>query len=278
MIVPRTVQTGADVAGHYDELDAVYREVWGEHVHHGLWRSGRETVAEATDALTDMVAGHLHVAAGDRLADVGCGYGASAARIAARHGAHVTGVTLSARQLAVATARPGSLAFFQRDWLANGFADAAFDGAYAIESTEHMADKQLFFDEAWRTLRPGGRLVVCAWLARTGATRFEIDHLLEPICREGRLPGMGTREEYEAMAVRAGFRVDRFDDISRQVRRTWTICAARFAAKVVTRLDYLRLIASPRTRNRSFALSVPRLIMAYRTGAMRYGVLVLQKL
>jgi tocopherol O-methyltransferase len=43
MIVPREPQTGEDVAGHYDELDHVYREVWGEHVHHGLWRTGRES-------------------------------------------------------------------------------------------------------------------------------------------------------------------------------------------------------------------------------------------
>ncbi|MDB5689666.1 MAG: methyltransferase, cyclopropane fatty acid synthase [Sphingomonas bacterium] len=277
MIVPRERQTGRDVAGHYDELDAVYRELWGEHVHHGLWRTGRETVEQATDALTDMVAARLGIADGDRLCDIGCGYGASAARIAARHGAHVTGVTLSARQLAVADRRAGTVTFLQRDWLANGFADAAFDHAYAIESSEHMTDKQRFFDEAWRTLRPGGRLVVCVWLARTGAGRFEIDHLLEPICREGRLPGMGTREEYEAMAVRAGFRIDSFEDISRQVRRTWAICARRFAAKVLTRPDYMRLVASRGTRNRSFALSVPRLILAYRTGAMRYGVLAVRK-
>jgi len=277
MIVPRQVQTSADVAGHYDELDRVYREVWGEHVHHGLWRSGRESVRAATDALTDLVATRLGVRPGHRIVDIGCGYGASAARIAAAHDVTVTGVTLSAEQLAIAAARPGRLEFMRRDWLANGFDDGAFDGAYAIESSEHMVDKQLFFDEAFRTLRPGGRLVVCAWLARTGAGRFEIDHLLEPICREGRLPGMGTREDYEGMAQRAGFRVAGFEDISRAVRRTWTICARRFAAKVLTRPSYMRLVASPRTHNRSFALSVPRLIVAYRTGAMRYGVLVFDK-
>jgi tocopherol O-methyltransferase len=41
MIVPRTVQTAESVARHYDTLDRFYREIWGEHVHHGLWRGGR---------------------------------------------------------------------------------------------------------------------------------------------------------------------------------------------------------------------------------------------
>ena len=43
MIFPRDPQTAADVGGHYDELDETYRSIWGEHVHHGYWRTGRET-------------------------------------------------------------------------------------------------------------------------------------------------------------------------------------------------------------------------------------------
>ncbi len=277
MIVPRETQTSADVAGHYDELDFVYREIWGEHVHHGLWRTGREPPERAVEALVDLVAERLGVRAGERLIDIGCGYGASAARIAALHGGHVTGVTLSAEQLAVAAKRPGDLSFQRQDWLANSFPDAGFDRAYAIESSEHMVDKQRFFDEAWRTLKPGGRLVICAWLAKETPTRWEVDHLLEPICREGRLPGMGTRGDYAAMARAAGFAVAGFEDISRSVRQTWTICLRRFLAKLATRAEYRALVASPLTRNRSFALSVPRLILAYRTGAMRYGVLTFDK-
>ena len=94
-----------------------------------------------------------------------------------------------------------------RDWLDNGLPDAAFDRAYAIESSEHMVDKARFFAEAQRVLKPGGRFVVCAWLEGEDATPWQVRHLLEPICREGRLPSMGSRADYEALAAAAGFRL-----------------------------------------------------------------------
>ena len=271
------MQTGADVAGHYDELDSVYREIWGEHVHHGLWRTGRESVAEATDALSDLVAARLGAKLGQQLADIGCGYGATAARLVSRLGVGVTGFTLSEEQARVARARPGPLTFHVRDWLANGMADASFDHAYAIESTEHMVDKPGVFAEVARTLKPGGRFVVCAWLSEDRPSKWEVRHLLEPICREGRLPGMGTRREYEAWAAAAGLQLVDYEDLSRQVRRTWGIVTRRVLARLVTTRRYRLLLLSRSTRNRSFALSLPRLILAYRTGAMRYGVFTFEK-
>jgi tocopherol O-methyltransferase len=271
MITPRIAQTRDAVAAHYDELDPFYREIWGEHVHHGFWITGRETPREATDALVDHVAEQLALVPGMQVIDIGCGYGAAARRIGARHGVAVTGVTVSAVQAAHA---PGIARHM--DWLGNDFPDAAFAAAYAIESSEHMVDKQRFFDEARRTLCPGGRLVVCAWLARDAPSAWEVRHLLEPICREGRLPSMGDEADYRRLAEQAGFRVRIMEDISREVRRTWTICARRIAARLITDRRYVRFLVNARARNRIFLLTLVRLIAAYRTGAMRYCVLVLE--
>ena len=278
VIHPRTVQTGAAVAAHYDDLDRFYREVWGEHVHHGYWATGRETPDEAAEALVGLLAGHLALQPGLDVLDIGCGYGATARLLAARFGVRVTGLTISAAQVRYAADRPlAGVQIHLRDFLANGFADAVFDRAYAIESSEHFADKQAFFTEAFRVLRPGATLAVCAWLAGDAPRRWHIRHLLEPICREGRLPGMGDLAEYRALAEAAGFQVMDVTDISRQVRRTWWVCLRRVAGKLCTDPGYRSYLRSAGHENRVFALTLPRLLAAYWTGAMRYCLLVMQK-
>ncbi len=280
MILPNRTQTTHAVAAHYDELDEFYRDIWGEHVHHGYWATGRETPAEAVEALVSLVAERLALAPGMRACDIGCGYGATAQRLAERHRIDVTGVTVSAAQATRGQERrvtAGRLRVLRQDWLAGGLAAESFDRAYAIESSEHMPDKQFFFDEAWRTLRPGGRLAVCAWLARQDPRAWEVRHLLEPICRGGRLPGMGDEVEYCELAERAGFSVVSVEDLSARVRRTWSLCARRVALRLATQAHYRRFLRDRGAVNRGFVLTLLRLMVAYRTGSMRYVLLVFRK-
>lgn len=278
VIVPRVPPRADAVARHYDELDPFYRELWGDHVHHGWFASRRTTPAEAVVALADRVAERAEVSAGDRVCDVGCGYGGTAERLVERYRASVVGLTLSAAQRAVAAGRELPRAtFLLRDWLRNDLPAASFDAAIAIESTEHMEPKDRVFSEAYRVLVPGGRFAVCAWLASASAKPWEVRRLLEPICREGRLAGLGTEEEYVAFAREAGFAVESFEDGSREVRRTWSVVARRLAVRLLRDGRYRRFLLDARRSERVFALTIVRLAAAYRTGAMRYGVFGLRK-
>ena len=280
MIQPKQMPTTGAVAAHYDDLDSFYREIWGEHVHHGFWTTGRETPDQAAIALIELLANRLRLQPGLHLCDIGCGYGATARYLATRHDLAVTGVTISRAQLHLARqhADPTRRVTIQlRDWCENSFAAGSFDCAYAIESSEHMPDKQRFFDEAFRTLRPDGMFAICAWLSRNNPQPWEVRHLLEPICREGRLPGLGTEDEYRRFAEHAGFQLVAVEDLSAQVSRTWSICIRRALGKLMTQPRYLRFLLDHGATNRIFAVTLLRIMIAYRTRSMRYCLLLYRR-
>ncbi len=266
--------TASAVAEHYDELDEFYRDVWGDHVHHGLWLRGTETHREATLELVRRVAARARIAPGERVCDIGCGYGATARMLAAEYAAEVTGITLSPAQFRYAQSQPTpGVSILLGDWIRNPLDDSIFDAAIAIESTEHMADLAGFFRQAHRVLRSGGRLVVCAWLAHPGASAIHRKLLLEPACREGRMAHIGLFADYRRLFEEFGFTVEREEDVSQQVKRTWPICAARFIACLARQPGYLRFLVNRHRRNRVFALTIFRIWAAFETGALRYGIL-----
>jgi tocopherol O-methyltransferase len=277
MIASSSPVSTADVARHYDDLDAFYREVWGEHVHHGLFRDGARSPEDSTRALIELVARRARIGAGTRVCDVGCGYGGTARALARERGAVVTGVTLSRAQREVALqmgGRSGDPDIVLGDFLAQRFEPGSFDVVISIESSEHFADKPALFAEARRLLAPGGRLAVCAWLACEAPRPWEERHLLEPICREGRLPGLGTEQDYVRFLREAGFRAPDVEDLTGDVQDTWAICLARLGAGLVTRRDFRAALMDRGLQDRVFLLTMMRILAAYRLRAMRYALLV----
>lgn len=275
-----------DVARHYDQLDRFYRELWGEHIHHGLWMTGRESRDEAVRGLVDVVAARARIAPKMNVVDVGCGYGATARILANEKLTNVVGYTVSEAQYWYSQGQQSAEEKKQEeqglvdpevnprivlgDWLQNDLPDASQDAVIAIESTEHMPDKAAVFREVARVLRPGGRLVVCAWTAAKQPKRWHQKRLLEPIRREGRLASLDREEDYVNWMTAAGLSVTGRDDVSDRVSKTWSICARRLMWGLVTDSRYVKFLLEGRNDNRVFAFTVPRIWMAYRTGALRY--------
>jgi tocopherol O-methyltransferase len=275
MIIPRAAVDLRAVAAHYDDLDALYRRLWGTSLHHGYWITGKESAGEAVGNLTRLVAERAELNRGASVCDLGCGYGAVALALSREFGVEVTGLTVSEKQYAHARTLAGDsgrIEFYLRDALDNGLTGGSYDAAIAIESTEHVGDKTKFLAEASRLLRPGGRCVVAAWLSREHPGTWEKKYLLEPICVEGRLPSMASALEYRTMFADTGFREIKFVDLTRNVKKTWTICARRVAVQFLTDPTFRRQLADRQFSNRVFARTIFRIWLAYQTGSMRYGI------
>jgi tocopherol O-methyltransferase len=274
MIVSEQPASEAAIADHYDELDPFYRAIWGQHVHHGLWVEGDETPEEAVRKLVELVAEKANLRRGERVIDIGCGYGAPARLLAESYEATVTAITMSAVQYAFARSiAPGpELTYVLGNWYSLEFPPETFDLAIAIESGEHMPDKVEFARRAYRVLRPGGRFVLCAWLSADRVSKWQADTMMKPICIEGRIPNLATAQEYTAAISEAGFRAADSQDLTRQVKRTWSIVIRRFAGRIFQDKRFRSLLFDQRIRNRIFALTTVRIWLAYQMGAMRYQI------
>ena len=155
-----------DVGAYYDVLTPVLRHLSGENLHIGLWPDESGDVAAAGDRLTDLLLGELRLRPEQRLLDIGCGIGGPALRLTRTTGASVSGVTISANQVALATAQAEAAGLERRagfhlaDAMHLPFADHSHDAAWAIESLLHIADTRAALTEAHRVLRPGSPLVI----------------------------------------------------------------------------------------------------------------------
>ncbi len=104
---------------------------------------------------------------GERILDLGCGGGATTARIVKAVGPEgvVTGIDISPDLLAVARARPGNEAatFREGDAQSWAFEEGVFDALFSRFGCMFFADPPAAYANLRRALRPGARVVLTAW-------------------------------------------------------------------------------------------------------------------
>jgi SAM-dependent methyltransferase len=127
-----------------------------------------ERIAETFAPIHDRVVEALAIAPGAPVLDVACGTGGVALR-AARAGASVTGIDISADQLAKARGAAEEagleIRFDEGDCQELPYGDAEFDAVASAFGAIFAPDQERTAAELARVCRPGGRLALTAWPA-----------------------------------------------------------------------------------------------------------------
>jgi cyclopropane-fatty-acyl-phospholipid synthase len=205
-----------NIHAHYDLGNTFYRLWLDETMNYSsAWFEGDPTrsLPEAQRAKVRRALTECGVQPGERLLEIGCGWGALAECATAEFGAHVTGVTLSSEQLAYAQQRLADAGVAERADLRlqdyRDIQDEPFDAIASIEMFEAVGREYWpgFFDTLRRQLKPGGRACVQSIVIRDDLfDRYvkSTDFIQQYIFPGGLLPSPTV---FRAQAAKAGFEV-----------------------------------------------------------------------
>jgi tocopherol O-methyltransferase len=263
------------IARHYDELSPFYRDLWGIHIHHGYWKTGRETKEEAQEQLIAELAARAQIKRGSRVLDVGCGMGGSAISLSRSLGARVTGITLSQAQVVIgndlAKSCGADVKLLQMD--AETLAtDDTFDVIWSVEALSHLSDKNNCFRSMAQALGREGALVIADWFKAANATPDQEREFLEPIERAMLVPALESLSSYEDRLRQVGLCVTWVEDISAKVSKTWDL-----ALDLIKNPALWRFAA---TRGRDFVTFLEgfaAMRAGYRSKSLVYGALIARK-
>jgi 27-O-demethylrifamycin SV methyltransferase len=226
-VMLRGRRTVGGVAAYFDLITDEGRRFYGDSFHFGYFHTGSETLAQALDAHTDLVAEMARPRGRQHVLDVGCGVGAPALRIAERYGCEITAVNISreqirqGRQLVEQRRMSDRVKIVRGDARALEFPDASFDAIVCLEAAGDICvseqDKERFVRELYRVLRPGGRLGFSDLALHTSPPPTD-DRTLRAVLYHR---GQELVSDWPALFRRHGFRVVESQDIIAETMPTW---------------------------------------------------------
>lgn len=212
----------AEKAGeYYDDtnVSAFYQQCWGgEDIHIGLYSTGKETVADASAAMTQYLLERAGIVAGLKVLDIACGFGGTL-RTLARLGCRVKGIDISENCVDRAGKRNVRAGLADRievtvgDFHSIDSAPDAWDAVICQEAIIHSPNRPRVFAEVHRVLRPDG---VFAFSDILTGEEADISKVEAAFARLG-ASADATTSTYRKMAEEAGLEIlhveERLSDI-----------------------------------------------------------------
>lgn len=171
------METQSTVEQHYHR-EALYDTIIRKLQEAGIASATRKDIAGVDEfhirgvAVTQELAAAAGFKPGDTVLDVGCGLGGPCRLFADEYGCNVTGVDLTeefittAQKLTELVNPQLNIKFIQADALNLPFADDSFDFVWTQHVQMNIADKEKFYVEIHRVLKPGGKFIYYDVLAK----------------------------------------------------------------------------------------------------------------
>ncbi|MEV7981465.1 cyclopropane-fatty-acyl-phospholipid synthase family protein [Streptomyces sp. NPDC086519] len=215
------------ISHHYDVGNDFYELVLGPSMVYSCayWEDGGTLESAQRDKL-ELVSAKLGLTPGQRLLDVGCGWGSMAIHAAREHGVSVVGVTLSQEQATYARKRVAEEGLADRVEIRvqdyRDVRDGPYDAISSIGMAEHVGSERYleYARELYGLLKPGGRLLnhQIARRPQRDESVYDVDAFIDAyVFPDGELAPIGTTV---TQLERAGFEVRDVESIREHYART----------------------------------------------------------
>ncbi len=206
--------TNEDISRYYDLSEVHYRRVWkldkSRSLHYGYWDESVKNFHEALLNINKVLAEYAEIKEGEKVLDAGCGVGGSSIWLAKEKNCRVTGISLNERQVeqanisAMKFGLSDKVLFEQKDYTNTFYPSNSFDVVWAIESVCYADDKGMFLKEAYRILKPGGRLIIADFFKSENLTPKDAK-LVQQWAHGWAVNDFATTKEFYLKLVAANF-------------------------------------------------------------------------
>ena len=269
-------ETKQKIIRHYDFVSPYYQKLWGNHIHHGYYLTGKESKEEATENLIKLIASKAKIKKGSKLLDIGCGIGGTSFWLAKNYSCDVTGITISPVQVEMAEKISSEINISNKPKFrimdANNLdIRDKYNVLWAVEMISHLQKRNEFFNKCANILDQKGKFCIADWFKEENLNKNKEERYIRPI-NDRMMVSLQSSKDYIKGLERNGLKLIYHEDISDRVKKTWDFCL-----DIIKRKEFWTLALKHGGEFVDFLKAFQDMKDGFDSGVLRYEILVFKK-